>query len=82
MRGDAGKKLKKKKKEKSLPAMVLILDFILQGGKPLKLLDFSPIPETGLEKPDVGGREASGDPVVTFQTTSIHCLEQQQDGDG
>ncbi|KAI4561270.1 hypothetical protein MJT46_011960 [Ovis ammon polii x Ovis aries] len=38
--------------------------------------------ETGLEKPDVGGREASGDPVVTFQTTSIHCLEQQQDGDG
>lgn len=56
--------------------MVLILDFILQGGKPLKLLDFSPIPETGLEKPDVGGREASGDPVVTFQTTSIHCLEQ------
>lgn len=71
-----------KKKEKALPAMVLILDFILQGGKPLKLLDFSPIPETGLEKPDVGGREASGDPVVTFQTTSIHCLEKQQDGDG
>lgn len=63
----------KKKEKPCQPLGTVILDFILQGGKPLKLLDFPPFQRLDWRS-RCWRKGGQWRPCCNIQTTNIHCL--------